>query len=257
MFQMNTPRITRAALLAFIATSGMIGQSVERLNPSQGAAATVGRGRPLEENIGAGIQSHIPYTEMERLSAGVKALSLDPVAVAEELAKFADRNPGHNYVNITKRTCEQPAYTFTADGSRFDCLKWAVASSETNTNLRTDVGDDWQSELMGKTTTPTVNTQCNYVALTNDSGSPAAGDTTLASEIASNGLTRAQGTYGHTAGSSTYTIAKTFTATGTQASQKTGLFTASSSGTMCFENTYTAVTVNNTDTLTVTWTINF
>lgn len=124
-------------------------------------------------------------------------------------------------------------------------------------NLRTDAGDDWQAELMGKTSTPTVNTQCNYIALSDDAGAPAAGDTSVASEIAANGLSRAQGTYTHSAGTSTYTIAKTFTATGTQSSRKTGILTASSGGTLCFENTYTAVTVNNTDTLTVTWTINF
>lgn len=122
-------------------------------------------------------------------------------------------------------------------------------------NLRTTTGGDWQSSVMGNTAAPPAT--CNYIALSNDAGAPAAGDTTVASEIAANGLSRAQGTYAHTNGTASYTIQKVFTATGTQASQKAGLLNASSSGTLCFENTYTQVTVNNGDTLTVTWTINY
>lgn len=121
--------------------------------------------------------------------------------------------------------------------------------SETSLNLRTNAGADAQSSQMGNTATQAAS--CNFVALTNDAGAPAAGDTTLASEITTNGLGRAQGTYAHTTGTTVFTITKTFNATGTQASQKAGLFNASSSGTLCFENTYSAVTVNNGDTLTV------
>ena len=127
----------------------------------------------------------------------------------------------------------------------------------TEHNLRTTAGINWQADLMSYTSTPPVNAQCNYIALSNDSAAPAAGDTSVASEIASNGLSRAQGTYTHSAGATSYTLAHTWTATGTQASQKTGILTASSGGTLCFENTYTQATVNNTDTLTITWTINF
>ena len=132
-----------------------------------------------------------------------------------------------------------------------------VFYTHTSHNLRTNAGANWQADLMSDTVTPPVNAQGNWIALSNDATAPAATDTTLTSEIALNGLSRAQATYAHTANATTYTLAKTFTATGTQASQKTAIFTASSSGTMCFENTFTQVTVNNTDTLTITWTINF
>jgi hypothetical protein len=124
-------------------------------------------------------------------------------------------------------------------------------------NIRTTAGINWQGDLMSDTVTPPVNAQCNYIALSNDSASPAAGDTAVASEITSNGLGRAQATYTHSAGATSYTLSHTWTATGTQASQKTGILTASSAGTLCFENTYTQATLNNTDTLTITWTINF
>jgi hypothetical protein len=108
---------------------------------------------------------------------------------------------------------------------------------------------------------------CNYIAMANDTsnsnvGTVAVTDTTLASsgtgstEIAANGLSRAQGSFtADSPGAKQYTVSKTFNATGTQASNKTGLFNASSSGTMCYEALYTQVTVNNGDTLTVTWTV--
>jgi len=104
-----------------------------------------------------------------------------------------------------------------------------------------------------------------FIALSNDSGAPAATDTALASEITSNGLGRAEATYAHTAVSggtsstvsSVYTLAKTFTATGTQSAQKAAVFysVVASTGTPMFENTFTSVSMINGDTVAVTWTI--
>ena len=65
-------------------------------------------------------------------------------------------------------------------------------------NIRTTAGGDAQASQMANTSTQAA--ACNYIAVTNDSGAPASGDTTLASEITTNGLGRAQGTYAHTAG---------------------------------------------------------
>lgn len=127
----------------------------------------------------------------------------------------------------------------------------------TGHNLRTNAGANWQADLMSSTTTPAVNTQCNYVALSNDATAPAATDTTLTSEITLNGLGRAQATYTHSANASSYTLTYTWTASGTQAAQKFGVFTAATSGTMCFENTIAPVTLNSSDTLSFTETVNF
>ena len=121
-------------------------------------------------------------------------------------------------------------------------------------NLITNGGKDFIAQQIGATSGLGTN-GANYIALTNDATAPAATDTTLASEIATNGLTRAQGAYAHTAGTNTFTITKTFTATATQSAQKAGLFTASSVGTMLAETAFTSVTLNNGDTLTITWTI--
>jgi hypothetical protein len=78
----------------------------------------------------------------------------------------------------------------------------------------------------------------DYLALTANNTSPAAGDTALTGEIttAGGGLIRAQATYAHTTGASTYTLTKAFTANGTDSLPvtvaKIGVFNAGSSGAM-------------------------
>src|ERR1044072_559745 len=103
----------------------------------------------------------------------------------------------------------------------------------------------------------------DYIALTANSASPAAGDTTLAGEITTGGggLVRAQATYAHTNGQATYTLTKTFTANGSDSLPvtiaKVGIFNASSSGTPAWETLPSApATLSATgDALTCTETI--
>ncbi|AIF83496.1 hypothetical protein NTE_01432 [Candidatus Nitrososphaera evergladensis SR1] len=120
-------------------------------------------------------------------------------------------------------------------------------------NLITNAGKDFISAQIGSDSTGSNG--ANYIALTNTAITPVAGDTTLSGEITNNGLSRAQGTYAHTNGQSTFTVSKTFTATGATAAQAAGLFTASSGGTMMAENTFNAVSLAANDQLTITWTI--
>jgi len=127
-------------------------------------------------------------------------------------------------------------------------------------NLRTTGGADWQANAMSATSGQPAGV--NFIALSNDATSPAAGDCaagsstcTLASEISTNGLARTQATYAHSNGTNTYTLTHTFTASGTQAAQKAGMFNASSSGTMVFEAAFTQVSLGSGDTVTVTWTV--
>jgi len=120
-------------------------------------------------------------------------------------------------------------------------------------NLRTNAGINWQYNQMAGTTAAV----CTYIALSNSGATPAATDTALASEITTNGLARSLGTASHTSNASSYTLSYLFTATGTQAAQNAGMFNASSSGTLCFENTFTQVSMNSGDTLQVVWTVNF
>ena len=96
----------------------------------------------------------------------------------------------------------------------------------------------------------------NYIALTTDSTAPSATDTSLASEISTNGLQRAQGAWSHTNGTNPFTVSKTFTASGSfTAVQKAGLFNAASGGGMLAANTFSSVNLISGDQITITWTI--
>jgi hypothetical protein len=121
-------------------------------------------------------------------------------------------------------------------------------------NLITDAGKDFISAQIGSASASANG--ANYVALSSDSTAPAATDTSLAGEISGNGLDRSQGTYSHTLGTNTFTVTEVFSATGAANNiQKSGLFTAASSGTMLAENTFSSVNLISGDQLTITWTI--
>lgn len=123
-------------------------------------------------------------------------------------------------------------------------------------NILTNTGRV-QLHSFGYATTSRTN-GFNYIALTNDGTAPAAGDTTLASELSGNGLTRAQGTVTLPTGSGNQTtIAKTFTYSGggSQAVQKTALFDSAAVGVMNHEILFTQRTLFTNDQLTVTFTI--
>ena len=101
----------------------------------------------------------------------------------------------------------------------------------------------------------------NWIALSNDAVTETVTSTTLSTEIAANGLTRAQGTVTLPVGAGNQTtVDKTFTcSTATQAAQKTALFTASTVGTMNHVLGFTQRTLQPGppgDTLQITYTIN-
>lgn len=98
-------------------------------------------------------------------------------------------------------------------------------------NMRTSAGTTWQSSIMGNTSTPAVNTQCNFLGVTNTAVVPAEADTTLSGEFVNNGFNsagisgagvRAQATYTDGSGALTVPSAPTVTVVGTAAS--TGLW---------------------------------
>ena len=191
--------------------------------------------------------------------------SISLVSFAGAMASFPGENlKTQNMVNIVARHCQKYVVNGKIDAKACANDPTTLFYDQTNHNLRTTAGGDWQAAQMGGTPVAVA----SYIGLASDSsnsgaGTVAAGDTTIASsgtgstEITTNGLARAVATYAHTASTAAYTMTKVFSATGTQASNKAGLFNASSAGTMSFENLYTAVTCNNGDTLTVTWTINY
>lgn len=129
-----------------------------------------------------------------------------------------------------------------------------IIGEETVHNVITTAGRDFLHQ-QGYKDTGLASNGLNYIALSNDTLTETSASTTLSSEITTNGLGRAQGTYAHTAGTNTTTITKTFTASGTQSAQKAALFTASSSGTMNHALAFTQRNLSSGDTLAVTFTI--
>ena len=138
-------------------------------------------------------------------------------------------------------------------------------SHECSHNLKTTWGIDFiASDLSG---TP-LGAPFNWINLSTSSSAPAAGDCvtvpcTLAGLISTNGLSPASATYAHTAGTSTYSLAYTWTATGTEANVQKAAISAGGGLVGCssntcgfvFENTFTPVSLNTNDQLTITWTI--
>lgn len=229
-------------------------QAAEKLTTSSSASVTVGHnafltdGTPVNEHVR--LVANQVMTEARHCQNYLKS-DTENSAQAHALA-VAEKHDDEAQV----KQLEAKYLSQIVKGQQAECAAdpATLYYREVSYNLRTNAGADAQASQMGNTATQAAS--CNWIALTNDATAPGATDTTLTSEIATNGLSRAQGTYAHTNGTAVFTVAKTFNATGTQASQKSGLFNASTSGTLCFENTYSAVTVNNGDTLTVTWTIN-
>lgn len=130
--------------------------------------------------------------------------------------------------------------------------------------------DQWWTAVDGVATTPAGTSAmlllpgmgpARFIGLTTDAGAAAAGDTTLASEFTTLGMSRALALYAHTGAASSYTQSKTFTATGgTGAIHKAGMFTAltnAAGGIMVFETVLNAdATLATSDQLALTWTVN-
>lgn len=145
-------------------------------------------------------------------------------------------------------------------------------------NLRTNVGADFAAAQLGGTTVA----QADWIALTNNTGSPAAGDssatvqwaTGTATDVAASGtsqeytglgVARKLATYAHTASTAQYTMTATWTASGTVTSLRmAGLFGGSAktaqgnsaNNILFLENTFTATSLANSDQLSLTWTVN-
>lgn len=122
--------------------------------------------------------------------------------------------------------------------------------------LTTDGRDFYHAQVLTNTSAGTRGS--GFIAVTTDSGAPAAGDTTLATEITTNGLARADATTKtHTDNTNSTTIEHEWTASGTHTNvQKCALFNASSAGIMTHEGTFTAASLISGDKLKVTYVIN-
>jgi hypothetical protein len=124
-------------------------------------------------------------------------------------------------------------------------------------NLRTNGGTDWwNGQLFGA-----ANGTAVYLALTTDTATPAAGDTSCASEETANGLARVQAAVNHTAGtaSSTLTYQWTYAGSTSKTIDKVCLFNQASGGTLiaeAFLNPSASVAASG-DKITVNYTLNW
>jgi hypothetical protein len=133
--------------------------------------------------------------------------------------------------------------------------EFEIVECGNNPNLVTNAGLNAIRDTIGQGTNFSAFESIGLCNATAGCGSPAAGDTTLENEFTSCGLSRAAGTYG-TLGTGNWSIFNTFTATcDNRITNKTGIFNHTSSGTLFAENTFTLVTLQTNDQLTVNWTI--
>lgn len=98
----------------------------------------------------------------------------------------------------------------------------------------------------------------DYIAIGTGTTAAAAGNTTLETEITTNGGERTQGTASRITTSvtnDTAQVQKTFTFTGSFAVTEAGLLNAASSGTLLSRQTFSAVNVVSGDSLQITWKI--
>lgn len=124
--------------------------------------------------------------------------------------------------------------------------------------MRTHAGRDWQARLMADTssTGTGVYAPANWVALSDNPSPPSAADTVLAGELTGGTMARAQASYAHTNGTATYTLINTFTSDREATVYKYGAFTASSGGTLAFEEAFDdAVPLKVGDTIQVVDTV--
>lgn len=121
------------------------------------------------------------------------------------------------------------------------------------TNLITNAGFAGAAARLGHDSTEA---KFDYIAVGTGTTAAAAGDTTLETETAASGLSRAVGTVSRvttTQTNDTHNVAKTFTVTGTVAVTEMGLLNAASGGVLLGRNVFSAVNVVNGDSLVATY----
>lgn len=156
-------------------------------------------------------------------------------------------NPDLTDVNL-KHFVTDPEGTFIIDGIRKRLVgEWDYK------NLVTNAG---KASVAGLMLTDVAGTAYDYIAIGTGTTAAAATDTTLETEIASGGGSRAAGTGTRvttTVTNDTAQLQVTFSFTSSFAVTESGMFNASSSGTMLTRRVFSAINVANGDSLQVTW----
>lgn len=128
-------------------------------------------------------------------------------------------------------------------------------TSKVLSNLITDAGI---AGLASRVNGAGAEAAFDYIAVGTGTNAAAQGDTALQTELATSGLSRAQGTATRvttTETNDTAQVVVSFSVSGTQAVTESGLLNASSSGTLLARQVFSAINVASGDTLQVTWKI--
>jgi hypothetical protein len=124
-------------------------------------------------------------------------------------------------------------------------------------NITVNAGLEWVKSVISNNGDTEAGTDfMEYVAVGSNNTSPAAGDTTLNTEITTSGLGRAIGTYASGA-TGVCTVTKSFSVTGSETVEEAGLFDDPTAGTMLARVLTGTTSVSNGDTLEVEWTITY
>jgi len=126
-----------------------------------------------------------------------------------------------------------------------------------HSGVLTNVGKDFIEGKLGNSAFANATSYAVYISLSSDTSAPSSSWINIPAEITSGGLERAAGTYQST-GTGVWTISHQFTASATQTNvQLTGLNwnSGANTGSLMCSDTFTAVTLNSGDKLTITWTI--
>lgn len=134
-----------------------------------------------------------------------------------------------------------------------------LALALTQFQLRTKAGTDWLAKVMGDTNSDATGdyAPANYMGLTENDDDPDPEHEALSGEISSGTLVRAQCTFAHTEGASSYTLTRTVTADQKVTLRKIGVFNADfPGGTLVFESRLNAVAQMEVgDTIQITHTV--
>ncbi len=174
--------------------------------------------------------------------------------VADKLVySYFDKIPKFSFKSNKKYDKTSTSGFLTVMVKRVNREAWEVIEYMKPNLLTNDGRDFLHNQGYKNTSAGTIG--ANYVAVTSNAGGANATHTTLAGEISTFGLGRAQAAASHTIGTNTSQLTITYTAGGTlTAVQMAGSFNAASSGTLVHENTFTSTDLVSGDQLALTWT---
>jgi len=255
---------------------------VEVDNLDDGALVRLMRGHRLSDSVRLGpnqVHFMIFHPDGTTEDLGISTNLLTTVGrdlLAAGLGNFAAKDGALTAATATSATPSGGGMTVDAyKGMRVFCPVTGLTTAPVYGNIGSNSAtvltvDGWwvgTSDTMTGTTPAGTNGYhivptclARFMGLTTDAAAAAAGDTTLATELTTNGLGRAKAAYAHTGAAATYTLTNTFNVSGgPQTVHKGGLFTAANTtaaGVLVFETVANAdAIVTTSDTLVATWTV--